>query len=59
MKTYHNDKSGFEIKIPEEWSLFREEQVSHALGEDVSLIFLCGAKEAFNLQIGLVRADST
>jgi hypothetical protein len=54
MKTYHNAKLGFEIELPDEWSFLREEQVSHALGKDDSLLFHCGANQAFNMQIGLV-----
>ncbi len=38
--------------MPEEWSFARGQQISHALGKDDSLLFLCGANEAFNLQIG-------
>ena len=52
MKTYRNEKIGFEIMIPEEWSFARTQQVSHFLGKDDSILFLCGANEAFNLQIG-------
>ena len=53
MKIYRNEKIGFEINMPEEWSFAGGQQVSHALGKDDSLSFLCGANEAFNLQIGL------
>jgi len=52
VKTYQNEQHGFEIKVPEEWSLYTEGGSSHPLGRDPSLIFRCRSNEAFNFQIG-------
>ena len=52
MKTYRNEELGFEIEIPEEWSIESISKVSHGSVEDHSIVFKCGVGEAFNIQIG-------
>jgi tetratricopeptide (TPR) repeat protein len=51
MKNYQNEKYGFEISIPDEWSIYEGNGTSHSLGKDQTLIFKCRKNEAFNIQI--------
>jgi hypothetical protein len=52
MKNYRNERHGFEINVPEEWSFPTGDVIGTPFGK--SLIFGCGRNEAFNLQIGLL-----
>jgi len=57
MKTYRNEKLGFEIDAPDEWSppKFGASQVP--FGE--SIVFGCTYFEAFNFQIGLLCPEQS
>jgi tetratricopeptide (TPR) repeat protein len=56
MKTYQNKRFGFEIDVPEEWSLPSGGASNTPFGES-SIIFGCGSSEAFNLQIGPINPE--
>jgi tetratricopeptide (TPR) repeat protein len=47
MKTYRNERHGFEIRIPEEWSAYPE---GKAMAGD-PLVIKCRANEAFHIEI--------
>ena len=56
MKTYRNEQLGFEINVPEQWSLPTGGALSTPFGESIS--FGCGPNEAFNFQIGLLIPET-
>lgn len=51
MTTYRNERHGFEIDVPEEWSL-PTGVLSRLFGRDRNPSFGCGPNEAFNFDIG-------
>ena len=57
MKTYRNDKLGFEMDVPEEWSLQPFGAAHTPFGE--SIVFGCNYFEAFTLQIGPLNLESS
>jgi tetratricopeptide (TPR) repeat protein len=48
MKTYRNEHHGFEIRIPEEWSVYTEGKAA----EGNKVVIKCRANEAFHIEIG-------
>jgi tetratricopeptide (TPR) repeat protein len=53
MRTYRNEKNGFELHIPEKWSCPEYRQ-----GEK-SVVFDCGIRETFNIQISPLEKEES
>jgi tetratricopeptide (TPR) repeat protein len=51
MKNYCNEEHGFEIKIPDEWSIYEGKGNDHSPQKGHMLVFKCRKNEAFNVQI--------
>jgi tetratricopeptide (TPR) repeat protein len=56
MQTYRNERHGFEIDVPEEWSL-PTGWLSRLCRRNRNPAFDCGRNEAFNFQIGPLRSE--
>jgi hypothetical protein len=53
MRTYRNEKHGFELHIPEKWSCPEYRQ------GDKSVVFDCGIRETFNIQISPLEKEES
>ena len=56
MKTYKNDSRGFQIDIPDQWSLSTG-LLARLFGKDRNPTFNCCRGEAFNFEIGPLTSE--